>query len=544
MNSQKFLTKGNYIDIVSIDKNAFKHTPKQIDEYKKIFIKWVDLNIIKNSSYEDKKWILSDRDCNSRRLIFDLQDHKFNTSLKCFALSIIEQEFSINYIEQVISCVHESIEVTEGFNINYLSDLEDYIEKHNYAKRNNLATYTILFLSFTQINFSEEFADVCTPFINNIQRSRDLPNYQHILFFDEKINHFLEESNTFERQKYFPIVLWWKLTTLIPMRPKEFLKIKKDCIVKKTDDIFEITIPREKQKATLRRDIEVTDTLRINKETYNLIKEFQKYDLLNHQYLFTIEYYKNHKEFFGSELSKDTEFLPKRQLDSLLDQFYKYILIKKYNYSENEKISLGDTRHFAFCNMMLQGFNMLSIARIGGHTRLDKQQHYWGHLKYFSESWVYNLAEKNRRLEFLNTSLPDASFVEEKRKIINEYKLSKEENFEEYLPVDYGYCLDYNFPNNCSGDCRHCSFYKFHPNTEELNDGINWLNNFSHTLSRKINEQISLLTYISQNVKYDLECLTFSITDQEELSYTSNELNRLLHQKSIIDSKLPKKAED
>ncbi|MDM8151344.1 integrase [Priestia megaterium] len=539
--SQKFQTNSQHIELISVAKSIFTYSITDVNEYKEIFSKWLDLNIISTKSFKNNKWTLIDKYNNRRNLVFDIKDSKLNTTLKCFALSIIEQEFSINHIQQVVSSVHEVIEITHGFNIAYLTALEDYIGKHNYAKRNNLANFTIQFFSFTSIDFSEEFKDVCAPFLNSIQRSRELPNYQHILFFDEKMNFFLEEGSLFERKKYFPIVLWWKLTTIIPLRPIEFLTLQRDCVVKKTETFFQITLPRKKQRATLRRDIDITDTLQINKETYELIQEFHDYSShsAKNNYLFTYDYYKEHKEFFGSESLKETEFLPRRQLDSLLDQFYSNVLIKKYSYSGSEKLTLGDTRHFAFCNMMLQGFNMLSIARIGGHSRLDKQQHYWGHLKYFSESWVYNFAEKHRRLDHLNKTMPDAYFTEDIRRIINSYKLNKSEEFDNALPVDYGYCVDNNYPNNCSGDCRHCLHYRFHPKKENLNEAINWLTDFSQTLSRKIDEQISLLTYISQTVNYDLTSLTYSITDQEELSYTANELNRLLHQKAMIDSKLP-----
>ncbi|MGR5979261.1 hypothetical protein ACT7DJ_17430 [Bacillus cereus] len=48
----------------------------------------------------------------------------------------------------------------------------------------------------------------------------------------------------------------------------------------------------------------------------------------------------------------------------------------------------------AFCNMMLQGFNMLSIARIGGHKTLRQQLHYHAHLDHLAESAVHILAKK------------------------------------------------------------------------------------------------------------------------------------------------------
>lgn len=544
---QKFETAASYMELLSIDKELFNNSLEEINEYKAAFNTWVDINIniIENKDFNDNIWFLVDKNGDGRSLNFQIPYNKLKIALKCFAVSKLEEEFSINYIQQIISSVYESITVTKGFNIIYLSDLEDYIANLNYAKSSLLASSTVQFLSFTPINFSEEFMDVCIQFYNSIQKSRELPNYEHILFFDEKMNQFLEEANSFERKKYFPILIWWKLTTIIPLRPNEFCTLKRNCIKKKKDNIYEITLPREKQKHNLKRSIEITDTLRINKEIFDLIQEFQGFDPCNNgTYLFTYKYYKNHKEFFGSNLLRDTEFLRRRQLDSLLDQFYKNILIQKYGYDDIERISLGDTRHFAFCNMMLQGFNMLSIARIGGHTRLDKQKGYWGHLKYFSESWVYNLAEKHRRLENLNITVPDANFVESNRRILNSYKLDKDKDFKNCMPVDYGYCLDIDYPNNCLSDCRFCTFYRFHPDNNKLNEGINWLNDLSKNLSRKINEQISLLTYISNNIKYDVKSLNYSLADQEDLSYISSELNRLLHQQALLKSKIPKPVKE
>jgi glucose-6-phosphate 1-dehydrogenase len=49
-----------------------------------------------------------------------------------------------------------------------------------------------------------------------------------------------------------------------------------------------------------------------------------------------------------------------------------------------DRLTTGDARHYAFCNMMLQGFNMLSIARIGGHKTLRMQMHYHAHLEHFA----------------------------------------------------------------------------------------------------------------------------------------------------------------
>ena len=52
-----------------------------------------------------------------------------------------------------------------------------------------------------------------------------------------------------------------------------------------------------------------------------------------------------------------------------------------------------------------------------------------------------------------------------------------------------------------------------------------------------------MLTFLSKNMHYNLNELNYSLIDQENLSSSANELNRLLNQKAIVDAKLPKTIE-
>ncbi|WP_242292488.1 integrase [Bacillus cereus group sp. BfR-BA-01441] len=549
LNKTKFLDQDNYINLISIKSTRFYGSKDEIEIYLQNFNKWKTANIIENESFHDTKWSIRDKDYNRRGMLFDIELYgTLNIALKCYAIHLIDQLLSVNHIHNVICAIKESIHISKAFDLNHLIDLEEYISKQNYRKRYELAKYTIDFFSFIEITNSDKFIDSCSPFINNIQKSRDLPNYRHILYFDEKIEQFLSEGTEFELQKYFPIVLWWKITTVIPMRPTEFLKLKKNCAnqPKKNKKKYEIKLSRLKEKGTLVRDVDIPDILQINKDIYDLIQTFKSFSPKDDKsdYLFTYKYYEMFKEHFGSERTRKSEFLAVRQFSSLIDQFYREILRKKYKYDKKEKVSPGDTRHLAFCNMMLQGFNMLTIAIIGGHKRLDTQKGYWNHLTYFTESWVYNLTEKHRRLMHVNTSLPDSLFTQHTRDTINKYKLYKDiYDTNNFLPVDFGYCTDIEYPFNCTGDCRHCSHYLFSPKTDEITEGLTWLNDYSKLLNRKINEQVSMLTFISKNMNYNLEESNYSLIDQENLSSSASELNRLLTQKAIVDAKLPKTIE-
>ncbi|SFB25637.1 MULTISPECIES: site-specific integrase [unclassified Bacillus (in: firmicutes)] len=539
------ITSGQTVDLISIETRIFNTDQSTFEEYEQLFQNWASARVILAKSFSDTKWILTDKDQNNRTLVFDIEIYKkLNLALKCWALSLINEEYSINHIQSVIHTIKEVIQITKGLNTDYLSDLEDLISTSNYAKQDDIATYLRVFFNFTEFQDADEFLDLCSQFSNNIQKSRALPFYSHVLFFDEKTEEFINEASEDEKKRFFPIILWWKITSIIPLRPIEFLKTKRQCNYQKNDSYF-LEVSRKKEKATSNREIDITDTVKINKEIFDLIEEF-KNGLLpedDSDYLITYKYYEKYKTFFGSDFTKQVEFLPRRQFDSLIDQYYREILKKKYYYTGKDKISPGDTRHFAFCNMMLQGFNMLTIARIGGHKRLDKQQHYWGHLEYFAQSWVYNLSEKHRRFKIIDKKLPQANFTEENRKVLMKYKLYQDKDFSDYLPVDFGYCLNLDFPFDCPGECRHCKFYQFHPKEKELNKGSDWLLDYSLNLQRKINERVSYLQYLSHKMKYDLPNLKYSIVDQEELSSASNELNRFLLQKSIVDSHIPKNVD-
>ncbi|WP_242319907.1 integrase [Bacillus cereus group sp. BfR-BA-01349] len=440
-----FSSTSQSVHAVSFQVGTFQDSEESRNIYQTLFQKHKSLSSVIHSSFDDMIWTLQNIFGYCRSLSFDIGMYpKLNLALKCFAISLLEQHFSIHHIQTVINSIKEVIHVSRGFQLPTLPELEEYIAKHQYKKRNCLATYTIQFFSFIQIDDADRFIDVCTPFLNHIQHSRALPNYQHVLYFNEKIDEFLAIGSPFEIQKYYPLVLWWKITTIIPLRPQEFLQLKRDCIVRYQNQDIYIRVPRTKIKANSNRELDITDTLQTNESIANYIQKFLSF--ISKQdtspYLISYSYYCAYQKQNGNKSKTALEHMRTRQFHSLLDQFYREILRKKFLYTGEDKLNPGDTRHFAFCNMMLQGFNMLSIARIGGHTRLDKQKGYWGHLQYFTESWVYNLTEKNRRLQPLEDSISDANFTKENRKILSSYKLHQEKEFLDARPVEFGYCLD------------------------------------------------------------------------------------------------------
>src|SRR5699024_12777022 len=75
----------------------------------------------------------------------------------------------------------------------------------------------------------------------------------------------------------------------------------------------------------------------------------------------------------------------------------------------NRKIRPNDTRHFAFLNLMTQGYHPVEIARLGGHNSLNSQYHYHQHVEYWVASEVMELMLNFKLKENINYNTNDLS---------------------------------------------------------------------------------------------------------------------------------------
>ncbi|MGE1009999.1 hypothetical protein ACQGRT_21630, partial [Bacillus cereus] len=213
------------------------------------------------------------------------------------------------------------------------------------------------------------------------------------------------------------------------------------------------------------------------------------------------------------------------------------IVTKKYGLSL-QYIKPLDTRHFAFCNMMFQGFNMLTIARIGGHSSLDAQMHYFNHLEYFSQSSIQYLSDQYRKIPHISLNTEGISNDSNIKKLFSKAFLNQlsQAELEELPRMEYGYCL-YS-PTNCPvGDCRYCEYF-FIPHSEFNLELYKWLNDESEFLWRRIKEQLLLFKTITKNMNYNFTTLEYDELSQAELNYISQELKKMQEQKARVDTQL------
>ena len=318
--------------------------------------------------------------------------------------------------------------------------------------------------------------------------NRSIPSYVDILKFKKYIDFWAENMYEIDRKEYlrfFPVYLWWEITTIIPMRPSEFCFIPRNCL--STDGkYYYLTFPRLKKHRKGDNRLEDTyDILPVPQLIYERIESYIKETTNNNK---ESEYLIDFSTFVESTREydinyEDDEVFTIIYLLELIGKFYKQVIYQKYKVSiknvtgqykyiffYNSKreyesficsgsdsiekmIRPGDLRHVAILNMFLQGYDPVEIERLAGHISDETQLGYQRHMQFWVDSQTQQLA-----IEFSNitdsyihtdyrvTIHPKA--VEKfnklyKRKIFIDKDLK---NILDEQKLEIGYCSDETMP--------------------------------------------------------------------------------------------------
>lgn len=236
--------------------------------------------------------------------------------------------------------------------------------------------------------------------LKNSHSSRKIPKPEEFLNFKDCLDQFYFESiskktiNHILLIKYFPLIIWWDLTSIIPMRPSEFCMIRRDCLNNKT-----ITFPRFKQRRNNKdsRENIVYDSLPI---AQNLIEKIKYYKTLTTPYGHTesLLSFPAYVELSLKNVKKTVDYSKRyftaKHLRKLIDDFYEDIVIGRYQLKIKEKIKPGDLRHTAIISMMLQGYDRVEIERLAGHFSPETQYSYLNHMHFFVDTEIQALSNQ------------------------------------------------------------------------------------------------------------------------------------------------------
>lgn len=485
-----------------------------------------------NASYNDDFWIcFEDKDSPTRRLSFSfLEAHpQMKKTVKNYLLvKLYVQKCRLLTVTKRLLHIKHFMEETDFVAPDNVKDYQMLIGTWNGNKKREVIAIKE-FLEFSNLDHAGLYYDL----VKNIKKAensyRELPDFQGVLIFDYIINDYWEKiKDSEDRYRLFPVILWWKLTTVIPTRPVEFFNLKRDCIYERNGRYF---FKIERLKTELGKKLAVSDIVtdfEINEELYFLIRDYVDYCNEIDDCIYLISpptcdvIYRNivlntRQKFTNEKMNIYYKAFQKE----IVEGQYHYKMVRSRITKERELpyIYYGDTRHLAIMNMMLQGINPIYIAQLAGHHTLEAQVGYYSHLETFTTAKSYILSQFMKGNSLLKRASNDINMGE---KVIEKELLGADYYALPKVAKGQGRCSSKNIPYECNHkSCLFCKYF-FPENVSE-----------------------DLLTYYKEEndrnmafVKKSLQSLIgqIDLRNDAELQQNARKLSVLLNQKIIIDS--------
>lgn len=443
----------------------------------------------------------------------DINSMEFVQLAKCWTASLIEEGYSTEIIERMVKELKEFLILTKGLTITNEDELVDKLAKLPERRLSNICNSLLNFFDYSP-NLGDELVSILYSIKPTYKegKARLLPPSKDILIFSKVLeNYFTEQISEWEYRKWFPVWLWWNLTTLIPIRPSEFCTIERDCLIQKKTNFY-IKLPRHKQKLNNKRNIQVLDEINIPEKLYRKIEEYkqktesfgQTVTLISYRSLPSIISGKYVENAYVTQKVNPDKFTINPFRD-ILNSFYEHIVFGENNVvlceseSQSDGLSItrqlrpGDTRHLAFINLNRQGYHPVEIARIGGHVTLQTQNHYFNHIQNFVDLEILELIT-NIDLDSYKNKMSDSESRLDRAismSFIDKYVLRPAFTDFKMEMID-GYCTDPH--QRCKvEDCWECDSWRISEEEFIKKKDI---------LARKLTDSKSEINEVIENLKY------------------------------------------
>lgn len=301
--------------------------------------------------------------------------------------------------------------------------------------------------------------------------------FSSYFIFNDILNDFWSKcTDVHEKLFYYPVYLWWQITAVLPTRPKEFVVTPRNCL-SETDDGWQLTLRKSKIKGASKR------------KGYLISRDFteHKYNIPDRlaeavsDYLFlTRDYPKNdintlfisdpHYQEWGYGRKINSRYYTYVNLSTALKYFYSQIIIDRYGYrlvpknknilgeKEIQFVNLGDTRHIAMINMILEGATPVTAMLLAGQENIETAAHYFGNVASLVECRVVRefkrltAGAESYSLSHFKGPLQVAEFT-----LLNDGAKCYSPNVSK---GDYTDCDKVSGPHGEIGWCENCTYFR------------------------------------------------------------------------------------
>lgn len=481
MNKQlKLFRKVN--EIVLFDDNM-------IESAKECFQDYVEKGIILTTNFEENRWATTNEYSNVSFIfnlnkfqykrfyeqVFQLSFDDFVTYLKSFIVLSMEHHVLIS-LQTFLRDIKRLIKETSwdiDFNVEHIkiynpSICIDFLSTLPCLEDNELTQL---------IEQLDELLNVSYQL--NTKKQRKLAQFQSYFLFNDILNdYWVKPLSDEERLFYYPLYLWWQITAVVPLRPREFLLTQRNCLTEK-DGKYYLTLRRNNLKGKdkgVSHKISEDYYLTTYEVPFKLASEILNYleltkDLSSTQLdtLFvTDSHYRKWKRVTGTK----NRFLTYSNLNTILKYFFNEIVSQQYGYfvhhinspkqleeHEINFIHIGDTRHIAMINLIAEGASPVTAMLLAGHDSVTTSSHYFSNLSQFIECRSYQLYRK-----LTNSQTSYAISKTQHKYTVNKDYVSLDNKGRCYSPRfaegDYSDCLKVISSHAELGSCTSCPFYR------------------------------------------------------------------------------------
>lgn len=307
---------------------------------------------------------------------------------------------------------------------------------------------------------------------------RRLATFESYFLFEEILNDFWRNcTNEHEKAFYYPVYLWWKITAVVPTRPKEFVVTPRDCL-HKTSSGWQLTLRKSIIKgATKRKGYKISRDFAEHKYliTDELADSIQEYMQITKDYprtdIDTLFIPDPHYMEWGYSRKINSRYYTYINLYTALKYFYSRIIVEKYGYvivpktknvlddNEIQFITLGDTRHISMISMIIEGASPVTAMLMAGHSSVDTSAHYLGNISTLVEC---RTMKEVKRLAAGAESFSLSHYNRSSMQMADFTALGG--NARCYSPLfardDYSDCEKVAGPHGEIGWCEKCPFYR------------------------------------------------------------------------------------
>lgn len=422
-------------------------------ETKKDMFRSLQENTFKDSNYDDLTWKMYDEFGFYNTFNFSEISKLFIDKVKLFLLTSLFYKQANHTAYKKYRAVHQFLSVSNNLDINGLENLYEKSETWNYT----ILVEIPMVKQFLQFIWKDEYKPffelLCSLKIPSTSM-RKIPGFKNIVLFDEIVNDVIRQSSKEIKAKYFPVLLWWEITKIIPMRPTEFPLLKSNSLIEKKGKYY-LKIKRRKNNNYIKTHRGIKPLLEqpISNKLHQIILEYQSYIEPSMESEYFLNYHL-HNAFFnqvdGYHAKRSGDYFSEKILTAVLDDFTDNFIPQYYGHlCQGIKLSfnLGDTRHIAISNLILQGINPLTVASIAGQTSVQEQISYYGHIESYIESYTYLISKqfKNEYLTLHELKNMNTNYL--RKSVINRTAMIN--GSIPYREIPHGYCISQNYPYEC-----------------------------------------------------------------------------------------------